>query len=76
MNNLGLRIKNLRLERKIRQRELAKLLEVSVTEISFYENSRRIPPLEKLIRLSEIFEISLNELILGEEECINKYFYI
>lgn len=75
MNNLGSRIKRLRLEREISQKELAQLLEVSVPEISFYENSKRIPPLEKLIRLSEIFEISLNELVLGEES-IRDYFYL
>lgn len=76
MNNLGLRIKELRLERDMRQEELARILSVSKAEISFYENSKRIPPLTKLIKISEIFDISINELILGEQSSSSKdYFY-
>lgn len=75
MNDLGLRIKELRLERDMRQEELARILSVSKAEISFYENSKRIPPLTKLIKISEIFNISINELILGEQSSSKDYFY-
>lgn len=75
MSNLGPKIKNLRLEREMRQGELAKLLCVSKAEISFYENSKRIPPLNKLIKIAEIFDINISDLIFENQSSTKDYFY-
>ena len=42
-------------------------MEVSRQSISKWENNSAVPELEKIIKLSEIFEVSLDELVKGEE---------
>ena len=66
--NLGETIYKLRTEKQMSQGELAELLEVSRQSISKWENNSAVPELEKLIRLSEIFAVSLDELVKGEEK--------
>ena len=66
--NLGETIYKLRTEKKLSQGALAEMLEVSRQSISKWENNSAVPELEKLIRLSEIFEVSLDELVKGEEK--------
>ena len=66
--NLGETIYRLRTDKQMSQGELAEMLEVSRQSISKWENNSAIPELEKLIRLSEIFEVSLDELVKGEEK--------
>ena len=66
--NLGETIYKLRTEKQFSQGELAEMLEVSRQSISKWENNSAVPELEKLIRLSEIFEVSLDELVKGEEK--------
>ena len=66
--NLGEMIYRLRTEKQMSQGELAEMLEVSRQSISKWENNSAVPELDKLIRLSEIFEVSLDELVKGEEK--------
>jgi len=66
--NLGETIYKLRTEKQLSQGDLAEMLEVSRQSISKWENNSAVPELEKLIRLSEIFEVSLDELVKGEEK--------
>ena len=66
--NLGETIYKLRTDKQMSQGELAELLEVSRQSISKWENNSAVPELDKLIRLSEIFEVSLDELVKGEEK--------
>ena len=66
--DLGERIYRLRTEKQLSQGELAEMLEVSRQSISKWENNSAVPELEKLLRLSEIFEVSLDELVKGEEK--------
>lgn len=68
--NLGERIYKLRTEKQMSQGNLAEMLEVSRQSISKWENNSAVPELEKLLRLSEIFEVSLDELVKGEEKII------
>ena len=66
--NLGETIYRLRTNKQMSQGELAEMLEVSRQSISKWENNSAVPELEKLLRLSEIFEVSLDELVKGEEK--------
>jgi methanogenic corrinoid protein MtbC1 len=61
--NLSNNIKTLRKEKNINQSQLAKLLKISQTSVAHYEKGDRQPTIETLIRLSSIFEVSLDELI-------------
>ena len=65
---LGERIYKLRTEKEMSQGDLANALEVSRQSISKWETNGSIPELDKLIKLSEIFDISLDELVIGKGE--------
>ena len=66
--NLGERICKLRNERNMSQGDLADALEVSRQSISKWETNGSVPDLDKLVKLSELFDISLDELIAGKEK--------
>ena len=63
--NLGENIYKYRTVRNCSQGELANKLEVSRQSVSKWENNSAVPELDKLIRMSEFFEISLDELVYG-----------
>ena len=65
--SLGERICKLRTEKEMSQGDLADALEVSRQSISKWETNGSVPELDKLVKLSEIFGISLDELITGKE---------
>lgn len=64
--NLGENIYKYRTLRNCSQGELANTLEVSRQSVSKWENNSAVPELDKLIRMSNFFEISLDELVYGE----------
>lgn len=64
--SLGERIYKLRTEKNLSQGDLAEQLEVSRQSVSKWENNNAVPDLEKIIKLSEIFEVSLDELAKGK----------
>ena len=59
-------IKDLRKERRISQEELASRLEVTRQTVSKWELGDSTPDLDKLVLLAELFEISLDELVLDK----------
>lgn len=66
--SLGEMIYKLRTEKNLSQGDLAEMLNVSRQSISKWENNSAIPDLEKIVKLSEIFNISLDELVKGERK--------
>ena len=69
--NLGEKIYQQRTKKKMSQGDLAEILNVSRQSISKWENNSSIPDLDKIVKMSEIFEISLDELIKGETPVID-----
>lgn len=65
--SLGKRIQKLRKEKHMTQEQLADLLLVSRQAISKWESDLNEPDIKTLIKLSEIFQISIDELIKGNE---------
>lgn len=61
-------IKRLRLERNLKQTDLAELVEVEPKHISCIENGISFPSFDLLTRLSDAFKIELFELFLPEED--------
>ena len=61
------RLKALRIEKKLSQPELAKLVGVSNGMISFWENGVNEPTITNLVKLSQIFEVT-TDYILGLED--------
>ena len=64
---LGKKIKELRNKYKYTQTELATLVGVTKSTIAAYENDTRLPSYEVLIKLSHIFKVSLDYLILDRQ---------
>lgn len=69
--NLGERILDLRTKANMSQNDFADVLNVSRQSVSKWETNSSIPDLEKLMRMSEIFNISLDELVRGEMDVIS-----
>ncbi|MBC8530371.1 helix-turn-helix domain-containing protein [Gehongia tenuis] len=60
---LGERIKLLRQERNMPQKELAHITHISAATLSQYENGKRTPPDAWKVEISRIFNVSLDWLI-------------
>lgn len=67
MKRLPLRITNLRKESGMSQAQLAKKLNVSPSALGNYEQGRRLPNVDLLIQMSQLFNVSLDYLITGVE---------
>lgn len=61
------RIEELRRKKNLSQEELADILEVSRQTVSEWERKNAYPSVEKLIKLSEIFDVSLDYLVRGRD---------
>ncbi len=67
MDQIGKNIKKYREERGITQEQLAAQMNVTRQAVSNWENAKTQPDLDTLFRLSQIFGISVEELIYGEK---------
>ena len=65
---LGNRIKELRKNININQDELAEKLFVSRQTISNWENDKSYPDIQSVLLLSEIFNVSVDQLLKGDVE--------
>lgn len=65
---LGERILQLRTENNMSQGDLADVLNVSRQSVSKWETDTSIPELEKLMKMGEVFKVSLDELVYGKKE--------
>ena len=66
--NLGETILRLRTGRGMSQEDLAAALEVSRQSVSKWETNASVPELDKLIKLSALFGVTLDELVTGEKK--------
>lgn len=58
-----MKLKEIRKSRKITQQEVAEKLNCDVTTYARYENGDRNPPLDILLSLSELFDVTLDHLV-------------
>lgn len=70
--NLGSQIKKYRSELSMSQDELAEKVFVSRQSISNWENDKTYPDIKSLLLLSEVFQVSLDQLIKGDLEIMKK----
>ena len=64
--SLGTTISRLRAEKKLSQGDLADALGVSRQSVSKWETDASVPELDKLVKLSKLFDITLDKLVTGE----------
>ena len=60
-------LKKIRKQRNLNQQKVAMDLYISRESLSYYENGKREPSLELLLKMSNYFNVSINYLITGEE---------
>ena len=65
-------IKKYRKQRNMTQQELANKLCVTDRAVSHWENGRRLPDISLLKLLSEVFEVSITEILDGHKMSIKK----
>lgn len=65
---IGLLIRKLRKEKQMNQDELANLVHVTRQAVSAWEQGKNLPDIESLVELACVFEVTLDELIRGEQK--------
>ena len=63
MENIGEKLKALRLQHGLTTRQLAKALETSQAQISRIENGLRQPSGDLIVKMADFFNISLDQLM-------------
>ena len=64
---IGSQIARLRQKRGMCQAELAKFLNISPSAVGMYEQGRRLPSLNMVVRLSRAFGVSTDYLLTGKD---------
>lgn len=68
MYDLGYRIKEIRTQRGMAQNELAKRINKSKSAVCGYESDAQVPPLEVLVSIASVLNVSLDYLVGFEME--------
>ena len=68
MVEFGVRLRELRKEKHLTQKQLAEQIRVQNTVISFYENGDRLPSPEMIIKLSSVFHVTADYLMGIEKQ--------
>lgn len=56
-------LSELRLQNKLTQKELADILGISAGAVGMYESGKRVPSLKRAIQISELFGVSVEDII-------------
>lgn len=64
---IGKFILELRLKNGLSQNQLARMIPVSRQAVSSWELGKALPDLGTLLRLSKIFDVSIDEILLGAD---------
>ena len=65
-HQIGQFLQSLRRDRGLTQEQLGERLGVTGKTVSRWETGAYLPPVEMLLALSELYQVSMNELVLGE----------
>lgn len=68
MNTIGERVKWLRSENKLNQKEFSEAIKVGQSRLSEVESNKTKPSFDTLYSIKEVFKVSLDWLIYGEGE--------
>lgn len=69
--DFGQQIKQLRQDNQLTQEDLAKSLNVTRQAVSNWENNRNLPDLEMLLLISNLYDLSLDQLLNKPEQLNN-----
>lgn len=68
--NVGQKLKESRTKSKMTQEQVAEKLFVSRQTISNWENEKSYPDIISVVKLSDLYSISLDELLKGDEKMV------
>ena len=71
--NIGEVIKKERLQKGMSQSFVAKELDISQDTVSLWELNKRIPMIDDIVKLANLFNISIEEMIGIEKDSNDKY---
>ncbi len=63
MVNMGEKLKNLRINKKMTQKQVADRIGLAVSAVSSYESGTRYPSYDVLLKLARIFHVSTDYLL-------------
>lgn len=63
MVNMGEKLKSLRTEKKLTQKQIADQIGLAISAVSSYESGTRYPSYDVLVRLAHIFHVSTDYLL-------------
>ena len=66
--DIGTKIKNARMQANLTQEQVAEELNVSRQTISNWENEKTYPDIISIIKMSDLYQVSLDHLLKGEVE--------
>lgn len=72
MMEIGSKIKQARLEKKLTQENVANILNVSRSTISSWEVGRSYPDLDNLVSISDLYDVSLDNLLREDANMVKK----
>lgn len=65
---LGEKIKRLRNSQNMTQTELAERLNITKSTVSSYENDSRLPSYDVLIKMAQLFNVTIDSLLMDERK--------
>lgn len=63
MSNLGKNLKALRKKAHLKQHHIAEAIGISRSAYAYYETGNNMPKMERLVKLADIFNVSVDELL-------------
>lgn len=69
-NTMPIVLKELRLKQNLKQKDIAKIANISERAYSFYENGKREPSIDTLIELAEFYKVPI-DIIVGRYKLNN-----
>lgn len=70
---IGEQLRVARQQHQLSQEQIAEMLGVSRQTISNWETSRSYPDIERVMRLAEIYHLSLDELLRGDQQMVKTW---
>lgn len=74
--NIGFKIKNARVKANLTQEQVAEVLGVSRQTVSNWENEKTYPDIVSVIKMSDLYDISLDHLLKEEQPMSNYLNYL
>lgn len=69
---LGKRLKTYRMNKKISQKKIGELVDRDIQTIRSWEDGKSEPKASELVKLSDFYGVSLDEMCRGEETVLDK----